>query len=195
MEQKTLAVALHGVVPTGTSASYLLHHTECTTSSFGYNDSLAAHIRLVSGALIRHVVDANVRAGIKVSVYVHSWSPAARKLIDELLFPVASIHEVPNLRLNKQQSQALSAKKVLSLIPPWYSYVYLARHDVLLFSNVLVSDLKPPAQLWLPQSCVTVVSRQAAVAALQACGCHPHIAWYLMPPQAHAIASPAVTSP
>ena len=85
-----LALCLHGKASSAASASHLEQHKFCKGASFQYNQSLAAHVRLAHFSLWQHVVLPNRAAGVNVGVFLHSWTPEASGLLDELYRPTAT---------------------------------------------------------------------------------------------------------
>ena len=111
-----VALCLHGRASGAASAERVDKEQSCKTEPH-FNLSIAANMRLAHDGLWRYFILANRNAGHEVGVFLHSWSPDAAPLLDELYRPVASLHEPPQ-RLNKARSQHLSARRPWGKIQP-----------------------------------------------------------------------------
>ena len=181
----SLALCLHGKVSSAASASHLESRPECKSDPlFMYNRSLDAHTRLAHQSHQRYIISVNQAAGVEVGVFLHSWTPEAAPLLEELYKPSAARHEPPLAELDKVQSQHLSLKRCVALVPRRFALVLVSRYDMVFLSPVLSRQLPglgggggdggaAPPRLWLPQACQTVHGTSAAVveAARGACGC------------------------
>lgn len=144
------ALALHGRLGT-------LHMKP--QQSIDLHANASRRIARFSGASIRkHIVDA--QDGAAVDVFIHSWNPERAALIDMAYGPVqASVHEPPQRRLPKAQSQALSIARVAHLISAHerrrrieYTLVLVLRLDVVVASRLNLSQMDP-AHIWFAQRC------------------------------------------
>ena len=107
--------------------------------------AIRAFARFTHSSLWRHVVEANRRAGARVRVVVHSWSPEVGDVLDALYKPAASLHEPVIPTLNKVVSQHLSMQRALKLLDglrePPDDLIMVARLDLLLFTDVPLASL------------------------------------------------------
>ena len=162
----SLALCLHGKVSGAASASHIEKHPECRSDArYMYNRSLEAHTRLAHQSHQRYIIEANRAAGVEVGVYMHSWTPEAAALLDELYTPSASRHEPALDHLDKVASQHLSLKRCVALVPRRFSLVLVSRFDVVFLSPVLgrqLPGLDGVVRLWLPQACQTLLGADAS---------------------------------
>ena len=193
-----LAVCLHGKAAGGASPTHLERFPFCKTDPrHQYNQSLEAHVRLAHQSVWKYVVEANRAArNVEVEVFLHSWTPEAAALLDELYQPSASQHE-PALRgIDKVRSQHLSLKRCVALVPRRFDLVLASRYDLVFVTPLLIHQLtgwrdgasavslhgsssgsgraaRSMPKLWLPHNCQALFGVNATVArATQAaCGC------------------------
>ena len=78
--------------------------------------ALQGFVRFAHASIWEHVVMANRRAGASVEVFLHSWHPELKELLDVLYLPAASVHDAPLPSLHKLKSQSLSLKRALALV-------------------------------------------------------------------------------
>jgi hypothetical protein len=177
-----VALCLHGRASGAASAERVDKEQSCKTEPH-FNLSIAANMRLAHDGLWRYFILANRNAGHEVGVFLHSWSPDAAPLLDELYRPVASLHEPPQ-RLNKARSQHLSMQRCVTLVPERFPLVMVSRYDVVFVTPLLLGDLpglesslgdSSRPKLWLPQLCIPVPARSLSSILVQGvrgvCGC------------------------
>ena len=154
-----LALVLHGRLGSWVSSATDLPRAQAlnvTASSrqlrSAKQSSERAALRAFAGfthsSLWRHVVEANRAKGARVRVAVHSWSPEAGDLLDQLYRPVASAHEAPLPNADKVVSQHVSMGRALTLLAnaggPADDLIMVARLDLLLFTDVPMVSLAQP---------------------------------------------------
>ena len=178
-----LALCLHGKVSGSASATHLERTPACKHDPrFHYNRSLAAHIRLAHWGMLNHIIEPNRAKGVEVGVFMHSWTPEARLLLDELYLPSASVHEDALPHLDKVRSQHLSLRRCIALIPYRFGHVLVSRFDVVFLTPVLVNELAAQSGLlrsgrrptvWLPHTCQALLVANATVMdrIRTTCGC------------------------
>ena len=192
MQDLHLAVVLHGRLgawatgPAGTTLSgarlarrlWLDNAKERRSQQQQYESpdlapqsTIGGFARFVHSSFDKYVVQANVAAGVRVSVFMHSWHRELQELLDALYQPKASRHDRPIHFAESVRSQHLSMKRSLSLMhradETQFSLVLICRYDVLWFSPLLVSRLMS-APLWLPRWCRSAASN--SLEARAACG-------------------------
>ena len=147
------------------------------------DSSLQGFIRFAHASIWRHVVMANRAAGVDMQIFLHSWHPSLRQLLDELYAPEASMHEaaVPLSLLYKVRSQHLSMSRGLALCEHaarasnrQFDLVMVARYDLLFLSDFLLANLTRTAvpTLWLPHWCKSPygLSERDGIELTGACG-------------------------
>lgn len=145
--------------------------------------SLQGFIRFAHASIWRHVVMANRAAGVDLQIFLHSWHPSLRQLLDELYAPEASMHEaaVPLSLLGKVQSQHLSMSRGLALCEHAarasnrpFDLIMVARYDLMFLSDFLLANLTRTSvpTLWLPHWCKSPfgLSEREAIDLIGACG-------------------------
>ena len=118
-------------------------------------------VRLAHASLRRHVLLANPHA--RCDVYLHSWNPSLKALIDRTYAPVWSAHEPERHGVGKVVSAMLSLRAALEakrwrelhVLRAPYDLVLAARLDLVWYRPLVFSQL-PRAQLWLAAQCCNV---------------------------------------
>ena len=178
-----LALVLHGRLGTWSAASSLLQsRTHCTGEKHHYNESLSSFATFAAESLHERVVQPTIRAGVAVSIYLHSWNPEAGALLDQLYTRAAvhttSLHEPPDTSLWKAASQHLSLRRALQLVSATqhaFSYILISRFDVLFYTDLVLPPLPRDGTqaLWLPQQCMPLAGSEKLPEATASCGCTP----------------------
>ena len=173
-----IALVLHGRLATWTSSASRSQHMMGCGNGSAYVQSLLSAARFAHESIWEHVVLANERSGLRVRVYLHSWSPEAGALLSRLYQPQNSLHERPIPGLDKVRSQALSLSRALAMVPTTQdtALVVVTRYDLIFYRDLLLEGLlreRESTGLWLPQLCLQAVglSPSDAVPMHTACGC------------------------
>ena len=157
-------------------SSYRDRHAAKAALKYEQSSRLAA-IRAFAAfthrSLWEHVVLPNRRAGARVRVVMHSWSPEAGDVLDALYEPAASRHEPPPA-IDKVSSQHTSMARALALLAGLRGtpddLVMVARLDLLLYRDVPLAELARTRSSSAPPKVIATTEASVAAAATAAVG-------------------------
>lgn len=141
------AILFHGKIGTLTSSSTSLFTPKPYESGILIKQSF--------NSLQKHVLQPNNNA---FDIFLHSWNPQNRKMLDKLYKPVKSRHDPPNITL-PSQSQMRSLRFVLEMKKGYeietqktYKLVFMFRYDLTFSRDLIIHEL-PQSSLIFPQHC------------------------------------------
>lgn len=175
------ALALHGKLGTWQQSASGLDKMETHGQPNIFQDSLDQMMAVASFAheqFRRHLIEPNMRQGVTVRCFLHSWNPEAAGRLNALYDAYAGRHEPSPPRQGTSAtvlSQHLSMLRVLQLVNasrPLPQMVFVSRFDLLLFADLQFPPLLD-ADLWLPNHCINALGlqRNASQAVSETCGC------------------------
>ena len=136
-----------------------------TTPDLSPGSTISGFVRFLHSSFTTHVLEPNRAVGHAVEVFLHSWHPELRELLDALYHPMSSLHE-PLVRSlirprEKVRSQHLSMKRALALARAFsrssgqnFDLIFVLRFDLIWFAPLLAPGLTHTrTQLWLPHWC------------------------------------------
>lgn len=185
---KSIALALHGKLGTWLRSASELHIDRAASSRTRGADGVASVAVTAAGSFTQHLIQPNRRRGLRLEVFVHSWSTEAAHALDTRLKPAASLYE-ELIHEDKVLSQHLSIKRVLSLVrnhslaaasssfsSSSFDLVFVSRIDLFFYSDLLLDGLSADT-VWLPQYCqqrwrgLAVEEPLVRAAQRETCGC------------------------
>lgn len=138
--------------------------------------AVRAYAAFTHASFERHLIGPSRATGADVRVVVHSWNPECADVLDRLYRPAASAHEQTISGFDKVESQHESMRRGLAMLRGLkaspVALVMVARLDLLLYSDVPLPRLVPPAgqaasarRLYLPHTCIPSRMRLPVAAA------------------------------
>ena len=156
-------------------SSYRDRHAAKAALKYEQSSRLAA-IRAFAAfthrSLWEHVVLPNRRAGARVRVVMHSWSPEAGDVLDALYEPAASRHEPPPAidKVSSQHTSMARACASAGLRGTPDDLVMVARLDLLLYRDVPLAELARTRSSSAPPKDIATTEASVAAAATAAVG-------------------------